>query len=338
MAQAVQASNLKCIADFAAGDGTLLRAAEEYWDGCRIVALDVRRTAVDRLMKSFPHWGVAKCDFLSRLSRSRCGLLEASRFCDLVLLNPPFSSRGNVYWTAATEEGGAVRCSRALAFVLTSLSYLTRNGTLVAVLPRGCLTSERDAAAWKSILRYYDRKVIALNGRKAFRHCSAATAVVRLTRRKTPRSLARQRVSVSKYAEKLEVVRGRVQMHSVNGKTFPAGYSLVHSTDLRCFDVVSLPKRVAPSIPPVAGPAVLLPRVGRPDAKKVVIVQKQQRVVLSDCVIALCCGTERQAKRVRDNLILNWIKLEELYGGTGAPFITVNALRRFLNGLGYGCP
>jgi len=336
MMRAVQSTTPKCVADFAAGDGTLLRTAEEYWKDCRIVALDLRRAAVKRLTTTHPQWQVARCDFLSELSRSRCRVLQAQGFCDLVLLNPPFSSRGNAYWTAITESGAFVRCSRALAFVLTSLTYLGRQGRLVAVLPRGCLTSEKDTAAWSAILRHYDRKVIALNGRKAFARCAASTAIVRLTRRKMPRAMAEQNGAAAVFREPLVLVRGRVQMHSVNGKTFRDGYSLVHTTNLRQFKLAATPRRVGPGSKPIVGPAVLLPRVGRPDLLKVVVVPRGQALVMSDCVISLCCGTEQRAKRLYKDIILNWINLERLYGGTGAPYVTLRTIKHFLHSLGYG--
>jgi predicted RNA methylase len=124
------------IADFSVGDGTLLAAAAEKWPSSLLLGTDVDRRAVSRLRRKYPNWIVSRCDFLRRESRDRCQALRRfSSRLSLILLNPPFSGKGGTRWNCALH-GKDFDCSQALAFALTSLSFLDSGGHLVAILPR----------------------------------------------------------------------------------------------------------------------------------------------------------------------------------------------------------
>ena len=55
----------KLVADFAAGKGSLLSAAQEMWPRAQKVANDISPATVRWLKTSHPSWTVANADFLS---------------------------------------------------------------------------------------------------------------------------------------------------------------------------------------------------------------------------------------------------------------------------------
>ena len=168
---------LGIVADFAAGDGALLRAAAQTQPNLQVVGLDISRTTVRKLRAVTPFWQIGACDFLNPRSRASSPILRRNRGrVSTVLLNPPFSCRG-----ARREQvslgGERLTCSVAMAFILTAVKYLSPNGQIVAVAPRGMEKAERDEAAWDllrsmgtvEILGYPDRG--AFPGRLSVRYC-----------------------------------------------------------------------------------------------------------------------------------------------------------------------
>ena len=83
------------------------------------------------------------------------------------------------------------------------------------------------------------------------------------------------------------------------------------------------------------GPAVLLPRVGRPSVEKIAVLDNGVGVAISDCVIALACASDTAALEVRGRLVQKWPRLEQLYTGTGAPYLTVESIHKLLGYLGF---
>ena len=80
----------------------------------------------------------------------------------------------------------------------------------------------------------------------------------------------------------------------------------------------------------VEGPLVLIPRVGRPDRRKIIAHHAKEPLVLSDCIFALTLESMSEARRVRKYVIDNFDKLCAMYGGSGAPFITKSKLALFI--------
>ncbi len=324
----------KRIADFAAGDGMLLRVAQVRWARSQFIAVDIRRSAVTHLQREHTRWVVAKCDFLSdRSRRSSQVLVGVTAGADVILLNPPFSLRGNGYHMVSVGTR-SIRCSRAMAFLLTSFNYLASAGVVVAVLPAGCLTSERDTAAWEWILARYKRSIVAMNGNSTFDACRASTAVVRLKRRRRinqrrGRTLAQQRVRAN-----IVIRRGRIQMHTLNG-TSRNGVPLIHTTDLRHLGNGYVPRMLPAASQACRGPCVLIPRVGLPDKGKVRVIEEKRQFILSDCVFGLLCSSANEARHLHDTILSRWTRLRARFGGTGAPFITMANLAAFLRQSGY---
>lgn len=324
------------IADFAAGGGELLTAAMSLWPKRRFVATDISTRCVSSLCRREPKWLSGRCDFLLSTSRERCRPLKAVEGkVSLVLLNPPFSYRGGKYWIA-TVGSRSVRCSLALAFVITSLKYLARRGKIVAVLPAGCLTSEKDRGAWRELNAVCETEVLDANGRHTFVGCYPNTVIVRFRLRPRVQPLpdnASNCKPPSPNAISVRVHRGSTQMHTVNGELASRSNVLVHSTELKAGSVELSDRRIDGGRL-VLGPSVLLPRVGQPNKSKVALFAEDTPIVLSDCVIALKCNHIRAARKVKEIIVENWTLIEKRYGGTCAKYITVADLSEILRHLG----
>lgn len=328
----VRAPAVTSVADFAAGEGSLLRAASDRWPLARIFANDISTKAANRMRKLYPTWSVTRSDFLS----ARLGSLS-DRLYDVILLNPPFSRRGRppVSWK---PWGSACSSGVGLAFVSRALELLTAGGTLVAVLPDGAFVNEADRLGWAQIDRRFDVERILKNCSSTFDHARAHTSVVRITKTKRPKASADgQTSSVSKPVQELplnlKLIRGQRQMHKAKFVPPSRGLPLVHTTDLHSGTVDVLGLRHIADGQIVKGPALLLPRVGQPSASKVCILAAGGQVVLSDCVIAITCDSIKHSKLLRNLLLGRWDSLENAYRGTGARFITLQRLHDVLTDL-----
>jgi hypothetical protein len=119
-------------------------------------------------------------------------------------------------------------------------------------------------------------------------------------------------------------------MHTVKPTSSAGSKVLIHSTELS-EDGLDLSRRqINSQSDGVCGPAVLLPRVGQPNKRKIVLYRGKSKVILSDCVIALKCRTYEEASKVRSTILDNWVAIERAYGGTCARYITLNSLTEFL--------
>jgi hypothetical protein len=78
---------------------------------------------------------------------------------------------------------------------------------------------------------------------------------------------------------------------------------------------------------------VLLPRVGTPAREQMALYTPDGPVGLSDCVLAIPCGTEEEAERLYLTLFSRWPDLAKLYGGSCARYLRVDRLVHFLTQL-----
>lgn len=329
----------KIIADVAAGEGSLLLQAERRWPSARIVATDIDRGAVSHLLRARKHrWKVGRCDFLVANSRAASRPLRDVRGqVNLLLLNPPFSCRGGSYRIVDLVDG-PLRASVSMAFVLVGLEYLSPRGQAVVILPAGSLYNKKDEAAWMCIQKRFAVQDLAHWNKKAFPGCAASSVLVKLTphgsadraafssERGSPRRRARKPQSSA------VIVRGTCPIHEIPKDA--TGPRLVHYTDLRDARVVLNGHRGDGAHRCIAGPAVLIPRVGRITPDKVTIFTSTRRVMISDCVIGLKTHSARTARQLRKLLIDNFGLLAGEYLGTGAPHITLQRLRDAMSRVG----
>jgi hypothetical protein len=231
-------------------------------------------------------------------------------------------------------------CSQALAFMLTSLNFLDTKGHLVAILPLSCLKSEKDQPAWHYLRNHFAVETIAENERGSFNGCVAKTLIVHLAKQSksqvsgvngttVARSLGVRREIIT------DILRGRVQVHQAKLVRARRGFPFIHSTEVTDAGVDLKGKKIRGDHHFVQGPAVLLPRVGKPTASKVVVYGGRNRIVLSDCVLALKCQNLHDAIKIRETLQENWQSVARAFSATCAPYVTVSALAEVLRHLGF---
>lgn len=311
------------IADFAAGEGSLLTAARRIWPKAKILANDISSSTARRLRRVYPDWTVSCSNFLQQHSNSQAKIAAYRGKVDLILLNPPFSERGRAPTVWPLKE--RVTSGLAAAFTFLALGYLKPDGVLLAILPDGCLSSVRDRKAWDIIRRDYRVDVIANNSVRAFRGATARTSIVRICRLLDGQGCEDP---VSTKPKSLSLVRGRAQIHS-QFWIETGGIPLVHTTDLRGGRVLS--GRLVQEGARFLGPAVLLPRVGYVTKDKIGLLEEGREVVLSDCVIAVACSTYENAVELRAEIIVRWEQFVAQYRGTGAPYLTLERAERFFS-------
>ena len=330
------------VADFAAGSGELLFAAQSLWPMATVIATDIDPLAVRNLRAISRGWRTGVCDFLNPRSRRSSSVLRGLiGRTDLVLLNPPFSNRGGKR-ILATSDGVTTKCSLGLAFVVNAIDYLADDGELIAVLPEGSMTSEKDATTWNTLRGLGSVEVLKTNGFATFACAAVRTVVVRFQkahhRVKTKPSPILQTSTVSYEALRppVHIVRGTAAVNEVQrSQNKIDSVPFVHSTHLQDFtisshiDVRDRPRRRA------VGPMVLLPRVGQPKRNKVARCLDRKAFMLSDCVIALTCDSPETADFLWKDLQANWSMLEREYVGSGARYITTRRLSDLLIQLGY---
>ena len=330
------------VADFAAGSGELLLAATSVWPMATMVATDIDSRAVRNLREISDSWRTGVCDFLNPRSRQSSPILRSlNGRTNLVLLNPPFSCRGGKR-VSATIGGVTSKCSMGLAFVVNSIDYLTEGGELIAVLPEGSLTSEKDATTWSLLRRKGDTEVLKTNGLRTFACAAVRTAVVRFQKRHShvrtePSPVLNTRsASCQDLHPPVRIVRGTTQMNKVQrGEGYKDSIAFIHSTHLQDFTISSHYEVRGRLGRCAAGPMVLLPRVGQPKRSKVARYLDSNVFMLSDCVIALTCHSSESAELLWKDLQSNWSLLEREYVGSGARYITNQRLSNLLLRLGY---
>lgn len=340
IAKVKHGETLSYIGDFAAGDGQLLKAAHEEWPQSTIIATDINKSSVALLRRTKTAWQIGLCNFLSPKSRACSSVLpDIKGKMSLVLLNPPFSCRGNTRITVHFN-GVEIKCSLALAFVLTSITFLAPNGQLVAVLPAGCLQSQKDTSAWEAIRKVCRIEEVGENGHRTFTGWSPKTVIVRLTMQIAGNKSKRKKVSSNNgHSAKrrnitVSIFRGKISMNTLNGTKANKTVPLVHSTELGKTGLNLSSRKVDAKLKSISGPAVLIQRVGRPDVNKILPYFDEKPIALSDCVIGLKCETSSHAQIIKSIFVKNWERIERKYGGTCARYITINSLCELLRSFG----
>jgi hypothetical protein len=330
-------------ADFAAGTGALLAAIRCRWPHTKLAATDIDGDAVVKLRGQFPGITAAQCDFLNKNSRSQArNIARARGKFALIFLNPPFSNRGGSNYPAVFR-GQALKCSRALAFVITSIPYLSRNGVMIAILPSSCLTSQRDSAALEAVSKCYDLRTVRPKNEVRFKQCSVEVVVVAISRRQTARPALANSVEFinhhsSKQARPLisaEIFRGRLPMVPPPPVAEVGGVPVIHTSNLRSGSVTRSSLMVARDHTVIAsGPLILLPRVGRPDIAKVCMYLSDVEIALSECVLAIRFDNIGSTKAAFAKLLAHADAVLECYVGSCAKYVTLNRLRSTLCEIG----
>lgn len=255
-------------------------------------------------------------------------------------MNPPFSCRGSKVWT--TKIGDLpLKSSISIAFVLRALLHLSQRGQILAILPAGCICSQKDQLAWKVLRSLCKCELLGRNGHRTFRICFPHTVSIRLTLREKLQSISTdpmvQNGSVDRRAKDVAVLsRGNVDMATLPKKNFGRIIPLLHTTEMKEHKIklwrkisFSKGKRI------FEGPGVLIPRVGNPRKDKIVLYTSKERIATSSCILTISCQSETAAKQVFSALIQNWSQVKKYYTGTCARYMTLENLQRLLAEFGF---
>ncbi len=314
------------------GEGSLLLAVQEvHGNGAlEYVGADIDRHRVARLRERQPQWIVSEANALDPKSRSQSRAWRAVQTsCEAVVFNPPFSFRGN--GGVRLELGGVQRTlSPATAYVALSLDVAKPARQMIGILPAGSFANKRDLEFWEWIERQRSLEVLRSLPRGTFPGVSASSLLIRIggvnsgagrlpPNRTAPPLQPNECVCV-------DVIRGRVQVHRHQELE-----TLVHTRNLGA-DLDSV-RRGSLDPRAVEGRVTLLPRVGKPDVRKVQIASG--RMLLSDCVFALRALDRNVADRLHELLLESFAHLASGYAGTGAPHLTLQRLEVILRFLGF---
>ena len=338
----VQVADLLCqkepriVADFAVGTGGLLEAAELRWPEATVFGCDISNCRVAKLARAKTDWIVAQCDFLDLASRASVHYLEIIKSkVDLAIINPPFSARGGTR-VDVHVDGLRVRCSPAMAFVLLAAQYLSPDGNLVVLLPAGAPYADRDQGAREALRQLGEFRVKHETTAK-FPGVSLKVTIAYLKRGPVSQIPSPSIDPVVGAAwPMVKVLRGTLQIHEIPENGIEESIPLVHSTELQDYGL-QLTHRVVPAgTRSLSGPAVLLHRVGKPRQDKIAYVPNGSPFAMTDCVFALLCSSEEECLRLHRSLSDQFDLLERNYVGSGAPYITIQRVRRVLHTLGFG--
>jgi len=329
LVECVDVRQADLVADFAAGDGELLRRAEIRWPEATMLAVDVDHRTVEAMRLAHSTWLHYEGDFLSEEWRNTSGLEAALGSVAVALLNPPFSCRGGEFQSLALN-GHQVRCSTAVAFVALAVPYMRSDGQIACLLPSSSLFTQKDEAAWAALREIASVEVISEFGRNAFRGGFAQSSLVKIELSKACASEVTLAREVLPCVFSLRVARGATPVHLAELCTHEDCPSFVHTTDLSGATVSVPERRICNPSWTVTGPAVLIPRVGRPRRDKISLYQGNEELALSDCVVGLVCQSTESAESVRELLDADWPLFAAMYRGSCAPYLTMRALAEFL--------
>lgn len=319
--------HINSVVDFCVGGGELLRAAESKWNGIQCFGTDISEQAISSLRLLHPTWDIETCDFLREESRNSLEMLKNKKF-DLILLNPPFTCKGSTFHKVVFENK-SFNVSTAMLFLVEALKYMANDGEIFAILPISVAYSQKDRKIREYLIANYGFSILEERDKQSFKKCNPNIILASIN--------SKEKIvekNSSKYLnmkmEGVSVFRGNLSMHEIHSYK-SNGNHLIHSTNLLNNLIEGLEHKVDRIQSEVTGPAVLMQRVGNPNIKKICIIPSGETYVLSDCVIAIKTSTQNDSIKLRDLLFKNWHNIKNLYKGTGAKYITVERLSKYLN-------
>lgn len=343
VAQQLPADFEGLVIDPAVGGGALLEAVlARLGSNVRVAGVDHDQSIIRRLKKEHPDWLLSTADSLVGRSRATSRAWTRARTsARAAVLNPPFSFRGNG-GTTVTGSWGESRVSPSAAFIYTVLSELPKLEVVIAIVPSGTLGSQKDRDVWNWVMDRFNCEVIDQFHRAAFRGVTASTVLVRIVPRRRLTAAVSQpgvREPHSRLVERgcvcVDLVRGRVPMHKTLDPDDCASAEMapvLHTSDLGSANYRPRP-RVASSSLITWGRGIALPRVGKPDPRKIVPISSQY--VLSDCVLFIRPIKPELLPVLLNMFIQHFGSFQHQYGGTGAPYLTLKKLNEWLTTQGF---
>lgn len=329
LVDAVTLGQVASVVDFAVGDGALLKASQHRWPDATLYGFDIRSSAKLELLASCPTAKFMVSNFYDQHEVRANWSVVTCDLVDLIILNPPFSSRKAVSFS---ERDFEFRCSPSAWFLLNCVKFLRVGGQIVAIVPDSFLRSDRDDQARELLKSKCDFEVL-WKERRAFKKHAVSVSIVRLTLRSKPQSAPAPNMQVigGDSAEEVTIVRGKMAVHIArvlqdSGRT---GIPYIHTTRLHsnfsysdCWTIEGTAT--------VEKSGILVPRVGRPSVDKCVYYDGKQPILLSDCVIWLSLGDEQKDRSLLSHIRKNFGEFSRIYGGSCAPYTTLKRLESYV--------
>lgn len=313
-------SSKLCI-DSACGGGNLLMAVESNITSVKCVGLDNDGRAIKTLRRSKPSWILSQGDMFNPLSIARTKAQSEFSNCDLLFINPPFS-QNNRKLLETNFDKQTIACSVAMAYVLNSIEHTNPDNALL-IVPESTLSSDLDLKARVALEACYEMRELFDLRNTTFKGARVNSAVVQLTKRRVRRQVF-HKYPVKIKNSLLTVVRGGLPVHLLEESE--AGVPFLHSTDLVRQGSRKTEQRYSGR---VKGWMVLLPRVGVPAQEAVTVKEFKKEIQLSDCVFAVLCKSEQDAKNI-ERMTKNREDFLKLYRGTAARYLTKRRLEDWL--------
>lgn len=319
--------SLRTVADFCVGDGELLRAAKKKWSHIKCFGSDISEDAITATRKIHPDWHLTQLDFLDNEARAASPIIRSQPLFDLILMNPPFSCKGGTIHPVEFE-GRKYKSSTAMRFLVTALGYLSKQGVMYAILPTSVAYSQKDNQLWCELERKYNLSILDEPQIQYFKGCAPNVILVSINDLSQVSNF-KSNTRISLDFENLMVFRGKFSMDSLK-KTFGQHF-LVHTTNIKNNRLVDLEIKHDKSLSEITGPAILIPRVGKPKQSKICVIECHETYVISDCIIAIKTDSVKQANVLYRYFLDNWFLVESMYKGTGARYTTIEKVEGLLN-------
>ena len=311
------------VADFCVGDGRLLAAAHQRFPNAMLFGMDIDQDVIKALLSQHCDWELRVCDFTND---EQVNKIIQKEF-DLILLNPPFSCKGSII-NIIEFEGMTFKVSTAMMFIMKALRFLSKNGTMYAILPVSCVHSQKDRKAWNYLESKYNAYILAEHNRITFSgRCAPNIALVSIGKpNNNIPEIHRSSYKILSDAV-IEVTRGSVRMQGLNYSECKKDVRLIHTTNLLKGRLTNVARIKGNYNRVEDGYGVLIPRVCNPKPQKIVLLKRKEKFVLSDCVIFLRTESVGKAKEVYESIMNNWQDFVQLYSGTGAQYTTIERVK-----------
>ncbi|WIW52025.1 class I SAM-dependent methyltransferase [Mesorhizobium mediterraneum] len=315
------------IADFAAGNGSLIRAARARWTDAFLYANDFDVASMHEIKKQSLASATDELDFIDSEFINKSSILNEKKFC-LILLNPPFSGGGNIPFKPRGRFS-MLRCSKPMSFIITALEHLADHGEILAILPTTTLHGNLDRDARALLREKYDFSITKSPEYGHFPRVDASIYMARIRSGNSSNFFAEQ-APLATDGLPWRITRGNASIARKNRMICDSAVGMVHTTGLRDGRIVEryeLPNdgRVYRRSPKGS---ILLPRVGA--LKLGSIVRTSRTEVMSDCLFSIKGHDASWDMAISSALRQRFSELASLFAGTGAPFLTVERLQRFL--------
>ncbi|GHU55676.1 hypothetical protein FACS189442_3540 [Spirochaetia bacterium] len=322
----IQKKNVYSVADFCVGGGELLRAVKKKWCDVRFYGSDISVRVINLLKKQYPDWVLDSCDFFNKKIRDRC-IIFNNKF-DLIVLNPPFTCKGSTI-LSNVFDGIEYHMSTAMAFLVDAIKYLNQDGVLYAILPQSIAYSQKDKKIRQYLYDNYNLKIFEEINNQEFEKCTPNIVLAAINDENLV-CINKSFKQIKTGIEYLEIQRGNIGMHDIiksNGSLVP----LIHTTNIKNNEIVDIKYNVENSISNIKGPALLIPRVGQPNIKKICTIASKKEYAISDCIIGIKTDNMASCNLLKKIVVDNWSDFSDLYKGTGAKYITIERLKYFFN-------